>query len=89
MSASKSKPFDGNKSTKLKANSNHASNIGFEDEPSIQVDPVFQKKSRALPYRSNFYRKERVKVTLDCGTVTLGCGTVTLFGKNRLKNCTM
>jgi len=47
MSASKSKSFDGNKSTELKANSNDASNIG-EDEPSIQVDPVLQKKVNAL-----------------------------------------
>jgi len=30
-----------------------------------------------LPYRSNFDRKEREKVTHACGTLTLGCGTVT------------
>ena len=33
-------------------------------------------RTAALPCRSEFYRKERGKVTLDCGTVTL-------FGKNR------
>ena len=48
--------------------------------PCIRALPY---RSRALLYRSYFYRKEREKVTLDCGTATLGCGTVTLFGKNR------
>ena len=33
-------------------------------------------RSRALPYHSNFYRKEREKVTHAWGTVTL-------FDKNR------
>ena len=74
----KLKIIDGN-SKRFNKNPERMSNCGCQPR-NVIVIMIYIPSRISIQHTvySNFYKKEREKVTLGCGTITLGCGTVTL-----------